>query len=102
MSTLVDEIVVQLRRGECSARKRHEAPCATCDAVDRRIAHVLALDETTKAAVDFRARFGDSLVLGTMHTDERGGWHFIATPDPIKERLDAALKAAASCGKLKT
>lgn len=56
MSALVDDIVAQLRRGECSARKRHEAPCATCDAVDRRIAHVLALDEVRAAAADFLAR----------------------------------------------
>ena len=51
--TLVDDLVAQLRRGECSARKRHEAPCSTCDAVDRRIAHVLALDAFAIAATRY-------------------------------------------------
>lgn len=41
--TIVDDIVTQLRRGECSEKRRHTEPCATCDVVDERIAHVRAL-----------------------------------------------------------
>lgn len=48
--TLVDEIVAQLRRGECSERKRHEAPCATCDVVDARIRAIERLVEVEALA----------------------------------------------------
>lgn len=34
---MLTQIVAQLRRGECSDRRRHTDPCATCDAVDARI-----------------------------------------------------------------
>lgn len=50
MTATIDDVVAQLRRGACSDAKRHEAPCATCDAVDERIALVLSLRSRLEAA----------------------------------------------------
>lgn len=64
---MIEEINTQLRRGECSERRRHEAPCATCDAVNARIAWLCAhaggelptgdrLDDWMLGAIAFEAR----------------------------------------------
>lgn len=54
MSKKGDEIRERLRVGECSAKKRHEAPCPTCDKYDELIAYIDGLEDVADAARDLR------------------------------------------------
>lgn len=86
--TIVDDIVAQLRRGECSARRRHDAPCATCDEVDARILFVLALADVAAAARPYRDR-SRSLICGRLVDG-----CFVVEPDPIADPIAEALDDA--------